>query len=136
MLVFVADHGSPRPGSNSNYEKDRFKIPLLWLGGALSKTDTIIHTTGNQTDISKTILMQIGLEVEAYQFSQNLLSDKLLGFTSYQFNNGFGFIKDSTLIVFDNNSKKYVVQEKNPSNKYLEYGKAYLQVVTNYFNDL
>ena len=136
LIIFVADHATHRPGATRNYAMQKFQIPLLWLGGALSKTDTIIHQKGNQTDISKSLLWQMNLPTEAYQFSQNLLSNKAHSFATYHFNNGFGFTRDSLSVIFDNVNKKYILQEGVHSPKDLEYGKAYMQIVTNYFNKL
>ncbi len=42
LIVLVADHGC-RVGNLVEHEERRFRIPMLWLGGALAVRDTVIH---------------------------------------------------------------------------------------------
>ncbi|MEO6844493.1 MAG: LTA synthase family protein, partial [Ginsengibacter sp.] len=49
LIVFVADHGHPLPGHDPNDRPSKFRIPLIFSGGALSMKGTI-NNFGSQTD--------------------------------------------------------------------------------------
>jgi phosphoglycerol transferase MdoB-like AlkP superfamily enzyme len=78
IFILVADHGVRLPDNTAINSVLKFKIPMLFLGGALKKQDTVIHTYGSQIDIPKTLLTQMGIKNDKYRFSKNLLSKKLI----------------------------------------------------------
>ena len=143
LFILVADHGSRHPGNSPYNSIAKFRIPMLWLGGALIKHDTLIHTYASQTDIAKTILQQIGYSKQEiiYPFSKNIFSQRAgivetlhatflhSGFAFFVFNDGFGFVSDRLKLVYDNVSNKYIVKKGTYTDKDLQKGKAYLQVV-------
>ena len=51
LIVVTADHGHIYPSNSGVSNPDRFKIPMLWLGGALSVQDTVIQTVAGHPDI-------------------------------------------------------------------------------------
>jgi hypothetical protein len=127
----VADHAARISGDIPNYSQNMFKIPMLWVGGAIAKRGFRIEKLGGQVDIPITLLNQLGLTGN-FPFSKDLLSDKSNSFTFYTYNEGFGFITDSSSVGFDLKSKTTVFSEgKSPESAERE-GKAYLQVL---FND-
>ena len=81
-----------------------FKIPMLWMGGALSETGIKIEKTGSQVDIPLTLLNQLGLK-ESFPFGKDLLSDSSGSFAFYTYNEGFGFITDSSSALYDHKLK-------------------------------
>jgi len=108
-----------------------FKIPMVWVGGAISKRGFRVEKLGSQVDIPTTLLNQLGLTGD-FPFSKDLLSDQSKSFAFYTYNEGFGFITDSSAVGFDLKSKTIVFSEgKSPESAERE-GKAYLQVL---FND-
>ncbi len=129
LIIFVADHGSRLPDKSSNYLPERFKIPMVWTGGALKK-DSIINKYAGQTDIPATLLSQINLSSKNFKFSKDIFSSECESFAFYDFNNGFGFVTDTSACVFDNNRKDYILKQNLCGN----YGKAYLQILTADFN--
>ena len=133
LIVVTADHGSRHPGNVSVYEPAKFNIPMLWLGGAIAKSDTTITTIASQTDIPLTILRQLGLENDGYHFSRDILGMPVYPFAFYDFNNGFGFVASDTKIAFDNVSGKVIFQEGTQIEKMTEKGKAYLQIFSRNF---
>ncbi len=133
LIVVTSDHGSRHPGDVISYMPTKFNIPMLWLGGAVTKTDTTITTIASQTDIPLTILHQMGLENNSYRFSKNILGTPIYPFAFYDFNDGFGFIADDTQIVFDNISGKTIYQEGPQVEALTEKGKAYLQIFSEDF---
>lgn len=132
LVVFVADHGHRQPGNKQAKDKERFKIPLLMVGGALKK-DTIIHTLGSQTDIANTLLAQLDKPTTAFPFSKNLLSPSVKPFAAYFFNDGYGFLLPDKYIIYDNPGKQFL-RKDNASEADLELSKAYQQILYSDYN--
>lgn len=111
LFILIADHGHRYPGNDPVFAVNHFKIPMLWLGGALGKDSVNIKTTGSQIDLATTLLNQFGLKTSKFKFSKNLLSDGYKPFAYFAFNNGLGFVTDSTVVVFDHTSRKFITRE-------------------------
>ncbi|MFC2137200.1 LTA synthase family protein [Bacteroidota bacterium] len=107
LIVFVADHGS-RIGDFPHYYNERFHIPMLWIGGALSVKDTVISKYCSQTDIPKTILNQLQIQSNEFIFSKDILDAHSKSFATYAFNEGYGYISDSTYLIYDCNINDYI----------------------------
>ncbi len=128
LIVITADHGHPKPDNEGLQNPRRFKIPMLWLGGALSVTDTIVHTLGCHADIPNTILGQVDLRDRSFSFSHDLFDNSYRNpFAVFVYNNGYGFKTDSTLYVFDTVGETYIREDGNPSELEKRIGKAYMQ---------
>ncbi|MGC1390286.1 MAG: sulfatase-like hydrolase/transferase [Bacteroidales bacterium] len=131
LIILVADHCARILSDMPNYKQNVFKIPMLWIGGALSKKDLRISKLGSQVDIPVTLLNQLGLSGN-FPFSKDLLSDKSKSFAFYTYNEGFGFVTDSSAVSFDLKSRTRVLSEGKDPDSAEKNGKAYLQVL---FND-
>jgi phosphoglycerol transferase MdoB-like AlkP superfamily enzyme len=130
LIIMVADHCA-RFNNMPNYKPDVFKIPMLWVGGALENKGVRIEKLGGQVDIPATVLSQLGLN-GSFPFGKDLLSDESKSFAFYTYNEGFGFITDSSSVGFDLKSRTPMLMVgKNPESGERK-GKAYLQVL---FND-
>jgi phosphoglycerol transferase MdoB-like AlkP superfamily enzyme len=131
LVIMVADHCARVSEDMPNYSKRVFRIPMVWVGGALSKHGILIDKFGSQVDIPLTILDQLGTS-GSFPFGKDLLSYQSDSFAFYTYNEGFGFITDSSAYMYDHKQRESVFKEgKNP--EYAEkIGKAYLQVL---FND-
>ncbi|MDM7988822.1 MAG: sulfatase-like hydrolase/transferase [Smithella sp.] len=125
LIVILADHGVPYLGNLANHDPDKFKIPMLWLGGALAKTGIRIDKIASQTDLATTLLLQTKQRTDAYKFGKDIFAKNSVSFAFYVFNNGFGFISDKTKIAFDNNNHTFLFG--SPQAKEGNIGKAYLQ---------
>jgi phosphoglycerol transferase MdoB-like AlkP superfamily enzyme len=127
LIIMVADHCA-RFENMPNYKPSVFKIPMLWVGGALEKKGVRIEKLGGQVDIPSTVLDQLGL-TGSFPFGKDLLSAESKSFAFYTYNEGFGFITDSSSVGFDLKSRTPVLMEgKNPGSGERK-GKAYLQVL-------
>lgn len=109
IIVIIADHGHRIPETNKKV--DDFKIPMLWLGGALNKQGIEISNVCSQIDVASTILRQVGLNAYAYNWSKNIFDPKTKPWAFFAFNNGFGFIEQNRNLVFDNVGKKVIEQK-------------------------
>jgi len=127
LVVMVADHARIYDDM-PNFKQYVFRIPMLWIGGALAKKGFTIEKLGSQTDIPVTLLNQLGIGC-IFPFSKDLLSDKSKSFAFYTYNEGFGFITDSSAAAFDLKSRTPVMSEGKEPLSAENNGKAYLQVL-------
>ena len=132
LIVITADHGHRFPNGEELKDKERFKIPMLWLGGAITKQDTIVHTLSGQTDIANTLLGQLGKTQTVFPFSKNILDTQVTPFAVYIFNNGFGYIDPAGESIYDFDYRNYIKQENNAEG--IQKGKAYMQSLFNDYN--
>jgi phosphoglycerol transferase MdoB-like AlkP superfamily enzyme len=132
VIIFVADHGHRYPRNKEIKDKERFRIPLLMIGGAV-KTDTVIHTYANQTDIANTLLGQLNKPSKEFKFSKNILAPDAKSFAAYFFNDGYGFVTPATYIIYDNPGKQFL-RKDNATDKDLELSKAYQQILYSDYN--
>ena len=134
LIVVTADHGHYMPDNNGIFNYKRFKIPMLWLGGALAVRDTVVHTVGCQTDIPNTILGQVGLFEKEFMFSHDLCAKNNDPMAMFIFNNGFGMVTPDALMVYDNVAERPVVEEGRIGEKHIENAKAFMQMLYWDFN--
>ena len=127
LIVVTADHGHIYPKNPGVSNPGKFKIPMLWLGGAIAKQDTVIHTVGGHPDIPNTILGQFGMFDKDFIFSHDILSYNYKPFAVFVYNNGFGIVKSGKILVFDNIANRVIQKEGSPSDEDLDEGKAYMQ---------
>ncbi len=132
LVIITADHGHRHPDQQELKDKSRFKIPMLWLGGAVTKKDTVISTLAGQTDIAKTILAQLHATNDEFRFSKNILSKSVKPFATYIFHNGYGYIDPQHENVYDFDFGKFIKQEGNEDD--LKWGKAYMQALFSDYN--
>ncbi len=126
LVILVADHGHPLPGNDENDKPSKFHIPLIFYGGALKIKGTYAKT-GSQTDIASTLLHQLDLPTQDFIWSRNLLDSSTSNFAFYCFNNGFGFMTDSSQVTVDNASGKVIYHLPLLDSAAVEMGKAYMQ---------
>jgi phosphoglycerol transferase MdoB-like AlkP superfamily enzyme len=128
LIILVADHCRRNSIDELVYSQKIFKIPMLWLGGALKESGTRIEKLGSQVDIPLTILHQMDLDGN-FPFGKDLLSRESDSFAFYTFNEGFTFITDTSSVVFDQKLGRAVIREGSKPEVAEQYGKAYLQVL-------
>ncbi|MEY3416896.1 MAG: hypothetical protein RL060_1007 [Bacteroidota bacterium] len=130
LVIITADHGHRMPGDSPNHDKEKFHIPMLWLGGALHVKDTTITAICSQTDLAASVLTQLNLPTSQYTFSNDLFNASRTPFAYYSFNNGFGYLSPKATIYYDNIGNRALITEEaiaHPED--LSAGKAYLQVL-------
>ena len=133
LIILMADHGC-RVGNTTAHAKERFNIPMLWLGGALSVRDTVISKIGSQTDVPATLLKQLNLPGDDFKFSNDLLSANTKSFTYYTYNNGIGFLTDTSYSVYSLVTKDFLVKQNSGNAGTVDAGLAYLQFLFDDFN--
>lgn len=108
---------------------------MLWLGGALNTRDTIINNIGSQTDIPVTILKQLGLPSEDFQFGKDLFSNDSKSFAYYAYNDGIGFLLDSSHSIYSLIQEEYLQNDYPDSSLGLDPGLAFLQYLVSDFKE-
>lgn len=129
LFVFISDHSTRLPGNLSVHEAPRFHIPMLWHGEILQGTPLRINRFGSQTDLSKTLLNQLGFDARDFSFSKDLLDVDGSSNSFYVFNDGFGFLNDSAWVALDNKAKQIIAESGSIEavENALKSGKAFLQ---------
>lgn len=131
LIILVADHGARGSEEIPAYSPLVFRIPMVWTGGAVKEKGLVVEKIGSQVDIPLTILDQLGIEAD-FPFSKDLFSESSKSFAFYTFNEGFGFITDSSAVAYDHKPGMMVWEEGKSPGAAEAAGKAYLQVM---FND-
>ncbi len=134
LIIIVADHGSRSPGNTPNHVPGKFKIPMIWTGGALIIPDTSIYSYASHTDLPSTLLSQFDIDANEYKFSKDVLNESSRSFAMYFFNNGFGYMSDSAKMVYDLDAGDFVFLSGNTAKINQEIPKAYLQVLSGDYN--
>ena len=126
LVIIIADHGHRMPESPRKI--DDFHIPMLWTGGAINP----IYFGENkhvcsQDDLAKSLLAQLSLPTERYQWSKNLFSSQYQPFAYFAFHDGFGILDKKGWLTYDNQGRHLIQQGGNSSLATLKTGKAFLQ---------
>ena len=132
VVIFVADHGHSMPGNKEIKDKERYRIPLLMVGGAIKK-DTVIHKHASQTDLANTLLAQLAQPSSAFTFSKDVLSPSSPAFAMYFFNDGYGFVTPEQYIIFDNIGQQFLRNDGGAPED-LERTRSYEQVLFTDYN--
>jgi phosphoglycerol transferase MdoB-like AlkP superfamily enzyme len=133
VVIFIADHGHRLPGKKEIKDKERYKIPLLMIGGAI-KRDTIVDKIASQTDLANTLLSQLAQPSEAFTFSKDILSPSSRAFATYFFNDGYGYVSPNTYIIFDNIGKQFL-RKDGAEQEDLDRSRSYEQILFTDYNN-
>jgi phosphoglycerol transferase MdoB-like AlkP superfamily enzyme len=131
LIIMLADHGTKFPGNSTVYYPEKYKIPMIWTGGAI-KSDTVISAFLSQSDLAKTLLNQMNIDASAYTLSKDVFKSKY-NFAFYEFNNGFGMMSDSGNYVYDNDLERIILNNGTVSDAFIQAGKAIQQEVYDVF---
>ncbi|MFA8450012.1 MAG: LTA synthase family protein [Bacteroidales bacterium] len=140
LFVIVADHSH---NTYRNWPLESFvyhKVPLLLCGGALKqeyrgKQDSRIVMN---TDITSSILTQLGLSSNDYPYSKNLFDYYCPEFAYFELNNGFGWKTKKGEFIYNKEIERPYLEKVDSLNRdtLLIQGKAYSQKVFKDFIDL
>ncbi|MBN1789053.1 MAG: sulfatase-like hydrolase/transferase [Bacteroidales bacterium] len=131
LIIMLADHGIKYPGNTIVYYPEKYRIPMIWTGGAI-KSDTLITTYSSQSDLARTLLNQLNMDASAYPLSKDIFRAKHQ-FAFYEFNNGFGMMSDTAKYVYDNDLQKVILNQGGISDFFLQCGMAVQQEVYDVF---
>ncbi len=106
LVVLVADHGVPYPPTLSYNEPLRHRIPMIWTGGALA-APLIVEEYASQIDLCATLLGQLDIAHDDFDYSKDIFDPALPKFAYYTFNDGFGVVDPSGEAIFDATSGQF-----------------------------
>lgn len=112
LIIVTAIQGSASLEDEADLTPASFRIPMLWLGGALTKQDTVIHTLGNQTDICNTLLAQVSSSSDKFAFSRNMFGVMNEQLAMFVYDKGFGVVKTYGAGIFEKNNGKVIYAER------------------------
>jgi phosphoglycerol transferase MdoB-like AlkP superfamily enzyme len=134
LFVIVADHGHRLPKEyNTAYELKKFRIPLLFYGDVIKEEykGLEFNTIGSQTDIASTLLKQLKINSDEFQWSKDLLNKQSKNFAFYSYDNGIGWVDEHNAYTMDNVTQQCTSRTDFDSLKdeRMMNGKAYMQMV-------
>ncbi len=126
VIVFVPDHLGAYPEHIDNLSVERYRIPLLMVGGAIREPRRI-DVYGSQHDIAATLLAQLALPHDEFVFSKDMLNPASPHFAFFTVPDAFGMVTADNQVIFNCQAGAVVVDEGTAKGKNLPLGKAYLQ---------
>lgn len=120
LFVIMSDHSHPSPKGWGNSERNKFRIPLLFVGDVIKeefkgKTSDKI---ASQLDLNKTILNQLNIPSDHYTWSKNLFNPYTPEFAPYAFHYGVGLIKSNAYHSLNVNYNKTYFKDDRDSAAY------------------
>ncbi len=111
LCIILADHGVDYLNTIPRHDPKKNQIPMLWLGGALNKQDTIIANVGSQMDIPNTLLAQLKIPANNFMYGKDILNSGTQKYAYYATSHGVGLVTDSTKSFYDLFLDKEIYQE-------------------------
>ena len=129
LIVCIPDHGFRYPREQVDRGGEFSHIPMLWLGGAV-KQPLKVKQIMNQTDMSATLLGQLGLDHSMFTFSRNVLgSTYTYPFAFHAYGGGFSFRDSTGVSAYDTKANQISYEEPSVGEERILKGKAILQSV-------
>ena len=114
LIIFIADHAMQSyPQGINNSDSERFRIPMIWIGGAV-KQPQVIKEFASQNDLAATLLSQLNVNHDEFIFSKDVLNPDGNKFAFYSYVNGFCMTDSTGTVTYDNDKKSVISQKGNP----------------------
>jgi len=127
LVIIAADHGHYLPITGKR--ADDYRVPVLWLGGALQKKNVVVEKTINQLDMARSLSRQFHFDDASFRFSKNVFDTTVKHWAFFTYNDGIGFSTDSSRLLFDNAGRRVVFEEGKTNKAQAEIAKALMQVL-------
>ena len=129
LVIILPDHSFDY-GQMSETLRERNRIPMVWVGGAVKGPRRITQLC-NQTDLAATLLSQLGLPHEEFTWSRDVLSTTYqYPFAVHNYNNGFSIADSTGFMVYDLDSHRIITNESSDTGRLERMGKVILQATT------
>lgn len=131
LVIITPDHGIPVHAGQSTGDWRVAHVPVIMVGGAIAGHREIDRLM-NQSDIAATLLAQMGLSVEAFPLSRNVLGpsySQLSHFAIHACKNGINYIDSTGVSTFDCISQEFTDNGFMPSPGRERMLKAILQLI-------
>ena len=128
LIIILSDHGHQSPKHDGVFNSPKkFRIPMLWLGGALHKKGIEISTIASQIDLSYTLLNLLNTSNKEFIFSKNIFNTSDKHYAHYIFNKGYGTVSKDGVFVYDYIGKKSILETGENTKSLDSLGKAITQ---------
>lgn len=125
LIIILPDHSTGLVGNLANSDSLRYRIPMVWCGGAVKKHQ-VVDRICSQIDLSATILGQLGIKHDDFVFSKDVFDNNSPEFAIFAFNNGFGIIEKEGYASYDYDSQTEIT---SADAEILKRGKSFIQTV-------
>lgn len=106
LLVCLPDHGFYYPTEGQSHGDFFHHIPMLWLGGAV-KQPMVIDRIMNQSDLVATLLGQLDISHDEFNFSRDVLSEDYAYPCAYwSYGGGCAFADSTGVSLVDLNTEQ------------------------------
>ncbi|MDR1090938.1 MAG: sulfatase-like hydrolase/transferase [Prevotella sp.] len=127
LIIFVADHAMQSyPKDINNSDPRRFRIPMIWIGGAVRQPEAI-KDFASQNDLAATLLSQMSIKHDEFIFSKDVLNPDGNKFAFYSYVNGFCMTDSTGTVTYDNDKQGVIRHEGNPDLE--KKAKAFFQMM-------
>ena len=127
LLIITADHGTLGFIGTSLADSRTYQIPMLWLGGVIDTT-FVNETVGMQTDLTTTLVQQLGWQPNPNPFAKNLFGNRSYAF--YFNTEGYGFTSPELAYYNDIETNKreffHITDERN-KDSLVRFSEAFVQ---------
>jgi len=108
LFIIVSDHSHGSPLKRRVAQKERYKIPMLWMGEVLKKEykGKQYIKMGSHIDISASILAQLNLNNSDFYFGNNLFNSTANSIVPFAFHKGYGLITPKANYAFSESYNK------------------------------
>jgi len=133
LIIIVADHAALEPGPTNFEEQASFLIPMLWTGGVVDTT-FVCDNIAMQTDLSSTLIQQLGWKRQPDYFSKNIFGSR--HYACFLHDEGWGFIAPEAgfFMNIKSNTQKFFYGEQSPAADSLTlFSKSFVQYLHNDF---
>lgn len=127
LVVLIADHGIAYPDELQIGELPRQRVPMLWTGGAINQGGLIIDTYSSQADLAVTLLRQMGIAADEFEFSKDIFCPATPHYGFWTFNNGFGLISENDYVRYDCTNNTVIESNGNNVERFTLNGQAIVQ---------
>ena len=127
LVVITSDHTSLEPGPTTVEEPATYRIPLIWIGGVIDSS-FVVNNISMQTDLTSTLVQQMGWKPKPSYFSKNIFGSRQYAF--YYRNDGWGFLSPEMgfFMNIESGKQHYFYGEKSASKDSLtKFSEAFTQ---------
>lgn len=145
LFVFVSDHSHNTPMNYGFTSPEYRRIPMIFYGNVIDSAsrDIAYERTVSQTDLTSTLLGQLGINYSEFKYSRNLFRHSAFAvltapdFAYYAFEEGFGLVEPTASLTWSVDGRaKYMTREhwhaddRPDSLALLRKGQAIMQTIS------
>lgn len=140
LFIFVADHSHHSYKKWGRYTIEYHKIPMMLYGDVLKPEyrGKKYEKIASQVDIASTLLHQLGISANEFEFSKNLFNPYSREFAYFAYEEGLGWVAPGNSYSYDKTLDRYHVMnipDTVHKEQIIKEGNSYLQTVFQRFLD-